>query len=305
MCAKNALVPACLLLYCIASGLGGRPCFQREHVVKSRALVLIALFMLASASAGADTLNTFGATWNPWVAPTQRSYVPFQGTPFWDNVSKDGTQDGLGNNCNVGFWVSGTGNCDATSFYGGSFYANSPRATGGYLGQGAATFTMTADPDSTNTVAAGVGVSALSGDQPSKGSTEFGWFSLDDRDAHHAMLVGGNAVSFEVPSGEYGFYLTVTDVRDGTKVTQFYSDQVDSLGRSHFVVFDLGDGHYVIGIEDKLGDPNDPYSRLSDYDYNDLVVDMTTTTVPEPASVLLLGSGLVGLAKYARRRRAR
>ena len=57
---------------------------------------------------------------------------------------------------------------------------------------------------------------------------------------------------------------------------------------------------YVIGWEDvALG--------IADGDYNDLVVDVRNVhpeipTIPEPATMLLLGSGLLGMGVYARRR---
>ena len=49
--------------------------------------------------------------------------------------------------------------------------------------------------------------------------------------------------------------------------------------------------HYFIGVEDLLfGDP------INDSDYNDYVARFDTREVPEPATLLLLGSGMAVIA---------
>jgi len=267
--------------------------------VKTRLLLAVSAALLLASPALADTLAT-AAPFSPWQNPTQGNVPPFSGTPFWDNVSKDGNAAlPGGNNCNVGYWVSNTGNCSVAGFY-----ANSPGATGPYLGDGTASVMFNAD-GSVNTVRASVGVSALSA------TTEFGWFTRPDpadpaRTETHQILSGasmGSTVSFSVPSGSYGFYVTVVDPRPSAVIPNvtWFSDQTDALNRTHFALFDLGGGHYALGIEDKQGLlVGDPY--WSDYDYNDLVVEITTA-VPEPASFLLLGIGLLGGGAMLRRRK--
>jgi len=59
-------------------------------------------------------------------------------------------------------------------------------------------------------------------------------------------------------------------------------------------MLNAGGGGYWLGMEDQV-------FSTSDKDCNDMVVRVTP--FPEPGSMLLLASGLVGLAGYARRKR--
>ncbi len=52
----------------------------------------------------------------------------------------------------------------------------------------------------------------------------------------------------------------------------------------------------IVAFED--GGSSQP---LGDMDYNDLVLNMTFTQVPLPPSMVLMGSGLLGLVAWRRR----
>ena len=118
----------------------------------------------------------------------------------------------------------------------------------------------------------------------------------------YAFIWGAQGTTADIGT-TFGFYLetpmTTTlyshaalndDTYDHMLMFDTYGNNVDALQTSEVVV----------AFEDMLG-----FFPVTDWDFNDMVVGVTgvaPTHTPEPATMLLFGSGLIGLAVLGRKR---
>jgi hypothetical protein len=239
----------------------------------------LASLLLLGGMAFADTITVPGGTANFDSWSTGSLYGgtvnnPFTHGAYWNNSSFDGA------NKNIGYCLTSS-NCGLSTTFGTLSYL------GNSNGSAVNNFYF-------NNVGGGVVTMWLQIAQNVSYDT-IGWYNVLNPSQTGVIFSGANATGTTVnftPSAEYGLYLT-----DSAEAQTFYTNSsLNSAADSsyqHFAVFNAN-GSYVVAGEDL------PASK-SDFDYNDVVIQIAS--VPEPSSMFLLASGLLGLGLFRARRK--
>jgi hypothetical protein len=103
-----------------------------------------------------------------------------------------------------------------------------------------------------------------------------------------------NTISGITPIGIYGgiaigFFDDNTASGGDIKYTELALNS-GGFSQSNGFIFKISPTHYIVAFEDGAG-----AGSLGDSDYNDLVLNVTTSATPIPGGLLLVGSGLLAL----------
>lgn len=253
--------------------------------------------LLTVAPAFSDTISgSGGAGFQSWAATN----LTENGSPYWDNTSMDGPGR------NIGFYLTDAATAPLPGAPGVLPYWGNPFDSGNDTGG-------TADPSfffqrtaPSSTVVLQLEVAGRSN------VNEFGWYDIPapaSPPTLHPLFSGPDAAlttnTFS-PGTQYGFY-----VKSDSTALYFTQSSLNSGGdtaHQHFAIFQdsaaTGKESYWIGVEDfSMNELAGNENHAGDY--NDMLIHLTVSAVPEPSTAMLVLSGSLLIIGLARRRSTR